>query len=772
MAADETQDHSQAGRGRKVDTSPLTLIVDRAMGYVITGGGVAIIAAVLAIFVFIVWQVIPLFRSAHVEEVATRTLPTGDYRILGVDDAGSMPFLVDGEGRISVIDLSGESPPRAVDPGLEVAGRITATHYSVADRRLALGNDHGQIAIVEMNYSAAFVDGKSVVSPDFRAQPWLRVGVEGASCIDVGYAESDRGILAACIQQRGEDFEIHAVRFVRKRSLLGAGKTELDQTYDLTSLVQGKPVRLLIASDGETILVATAESSIYYLHRDASGFRLRQSFKPFEDKPDEHIQAMEFSLGDVSLIVADRAGDNRVFSLFVPEGGSQRLFGRTKDLEPISGTTAFVVPSRLNKTFLLASDQVLSVRYLTTESVRWEEEVDYKPWLGCFSEKGDQFVVLDQQSTLRRYALDDPYPEAGLSTYFGKLWYEGYTEPAYVWQSSSGSNESEPKLSMIPLIFGTLKGTLYAMLFAVPIALAAALYASQFAHPKVRAVVKPTMEIMASLPSVVLGFLGALVIAPLLETRIPSILCMVILVPVTAMLAGVVAPRLPAAVRARMHMGGDILFMAALLIGAVFLSLFLGPLVERVLFVATDPSTGHAIADFRYWWPQFAAKHPLLFSGTDFQQKSSLVVGFMMGFAVIPIVFTISEDSLSNVPGNLRSGSLALGASRWQTAVRVVLPTASAGIFSALMVGLGRAVGETMIVLMATGNTPIMDFNIFSGFRSLSANLATELPEASQGGTLFRSLFLGAMLLFLMTFVVNTTAEVLRQHLRRRYRTA
>jgi phosphate transport system permease protein len=185
--------------------------------------------------------------------------------------------------------------------------------------------------------------------------------------------------------------------------------------------------------------------------------------------------------------------------------------------------------------------------------------------------------------------------------------------------------------------------------------------------------------------------------------------------------------------------------------------------IERWFFVVTDPATGNRVADFRLWWPQV--------TGLSFEQRNSLVVGFMMGFAVIPIVFTISEDALSSVPPALRSGSLALGASRWQTAIRIILPTASAGIFSAIMIGLGRAVGETMIVLMATGNTPIMDFNIFSGMRTLSANIAVELPEAPQFGTLYRTLFLGAMVLFLMTFVVNTVAEIVRQRLRERFKT-
>lgn len=155
--------------------------------------------------------------------------------------------------------------------------------------------------------------------------------------------------------------------------------------------------------------------------------------------------------------------------------------------------------------------------------------------------------------------------------------------------------------------------------------------------------------------------------------------------------------------------------------------------------------------------------------GLTYDQRNSMVVGLTMGFAIVPIIFTIAEDALSNVPGHLAAGSLALGATRWQTAIRVILPTASPGIFSAVMIGFGRAVGETMIVLMATGNTPVMDLSIFNGFRALSANIAVELPEAPEGGTLYRVLFLAAFLLFAMTFVVNTAAEIVRLRLRRRY---
>ena len=291
--------------------------------------------------------------------------------------------------------------------------------------------------------------------------------------------------------------------------------------------------------------------------------------------------------------------------------------------------------------------------------------------------KYNSLLFLDNKNhKLHIYELEDPHPESSLKALFGKVWYEGSPEPKYEWQSTGATDDFEPKLSLIPLIIGTLKGTFYAMLFATPIALLAAIYTSQFLHPRFRIIVKPTMEIMASLPSVVLGFLAALWLAPVLETKVPSIIMILITVPTVSLLIGWLWGFLPVELRVKIRPGYEWIAFIPILLVVSLIAWQMGPMLEKALFTVKDPTTGIVIPDFRLWWTH-ATNFP-------YEQRNSLVVGFMMGFAVIPIIFTIAEDALSNVPGALRSGSLALGASRWQTALRIVLPTASAGFFRRL----------------------------------------------------------------------------------------
>jgi phosphate transport system permease protein len=745
---------------RRYEIARSTRMADRAMHHFIKVGGIGILTAVLAIFVFILWQILPLFSQARVRMDRSWPLPPGDYVALGADEWSALPFLLDRDGVLHFVRTSETNSIDRRPIPMPDGQAATAFSYHAKRQEIAVGTSDGAVFVAEIGYRAVFDSGRRTVEVDVRTQPPIQLGAAGHPVLLLDYDGSGGQRLAAVAQKIDGRPRVFATLVTQRRTLVGGGAWSVARTYDLSDHLSGDPVRLLVNQRADSLVMVLSDGIIKYFAREGAELNLRQAWRPFPEE-EGALAIVDFLFGDDSLVVANRRGENHIFSLY-EHGAQGRLFGRTKELPPFGATPVSYSKSLRNKAFLIAGERTASLRYATTESIRWTGDLPFDVQRAFIGLKYDGMWFLDRDNHLHRLAFDDPHPESSVKAFFGKIWYEGAPEPKYEWQSTGATDDFEPKLSMVPLLIGTLKGTLYAMLFSVPLALLAALYTSQFAHPDFRRFIKPTMEIMASLPSVILGFLAALWLAPLVEQRVPSFFLILLALPATAILFGALWNRMPYRVRRHIRPGYEFLYIVPLLALAAYGAWILGPFVESRLFVARDAATGAAIADFRLWWVQA--------TGLAFEQRNSLVVGFMMGFAVIPIIFTITEDSLSNVPAAFRSASLALGASRWQTAVRVVLPTASAGIFSAIMIGFGRAVGETMIVLMATGNTPIMDFNIFSGMRTLSANIAVELPEAPHHSTLYRALFLGAMLLFLMTFLVNTLAELLRHQLREKYK--
>ena len=304
----------------------------------------------------------------------------------------------------------------------------------------------------------------------------------------------------------------------------------------------------------------------------------------------------------------------------------------------------------------------------------------------------------------------------------------------------------------MPLIFGTMKGTLYAMLFSIPLAIFGAVYTSQFTSAKFRKSIKPIIEVMASVPSVVIGFLIALWLAPIVERSLFPLIVGLFVIPLLfTVVMVVIQPFYRNRRFVNLLSGYEFLLMLPVLFLGGWLAVHLAPSIEALLFNG----------NFKGWLYQDM--------GMRYDQRNCIIIAFGLGICVIPIIFSITEDAISNIPPSLTAASLALGASRWQTVWRVILPSASPGIFAAMIIGFGRAVGETMVVLMATGNTPIMDWSIFNGMRTLSANIAVEIPEAPLDGTLYRVLFLCATVLFSLTFILNTGAEIIREHLRKKY---
>jgi phosphate transport system permease protein len=724
------------------------VLIDRLAGRVVTLGGLAIIASILAIFFVIAAEAYPLFKSPSATLAGSVAADGGSPPLaIGVDEYREVAYAITESGIQFRSVKDGKSIDAPGFPPLDDA-KIIATS-ALGRGTIALGLSDGLVIRAEVRFVVSYADSGRTITPDVTAGEPIQVAAEGQTIRAVGYVDSPDGpITVAAVGPT----ELVIVSVREKKALIGKPKRE-ESRQEISLPIDGEITAILLDGRGDDLFVGTSRGQVVRVDlRERTDPRVGRPLSA-SSQPLAAVTAMGFLIGDRTVVVGDSAGGVSSWQLLLDEDGERRLT-KVYDFPKCDGGIVSLSASARDKGFVAADSSVtIHLFYGTTGSEQitvTSASTDVRA--AILAPKANGIFAVAAGGEISHWDLSNPHPEISLRSLFGKLWYEGYEQPEYVWQSTGGTDDFEAKFSLTPLIFGTLKGTLYALLFAVPIALLAALYASQFMHPDIKRYVKPTVEIMAALPSVVLGFIAGLWLAPMMEHIVPGIFLMPVVVPTLILLALTVWQLTPTRLRGRFRLGTEIFLLVPVVCIGGALAFYIGSLLESSLLAG----------DYRNWLLERV--------GMTYDQRNSLVVGFAMGFAVIPIIFTIAEDSLSNVPQHLVAGSLALGANRWQTAVRVILPTASPGIFSAVMIGFGRAVGETMIVLMATGNTPVMEWSIFNGFRALSANIAVELPEAPAGGTLYRVLFLAALLLFAMTFLVNTAAELVRLRLRKKYR--
>ena len=755
---------------------------DRVARLGITGGGTALILAVCAILVFILREAAPLAQRARVVPVpAPLPAATGAFAA-GMDEQHEVTWIVHAAGvdfrRVATGDTIATvpSPFGAGEP-------ITSAAFDPQSSLLFMGSADGRAALGGVEFEQRWREAGREIVPAFRLRAQARLDSLGGPIVQVAGDRDEDG--ESVLAGFGADGRL-------AYAAIDAEGTIIVHAH-LESALEGRhPTALAVGLEARVFAVGTTDGTLYLWDlTDPASPRLEDHVNAAETR----IGALAFLIGEQSLVVgaADgcasvwfrvpytRAtntgsesiqvegvevspGSSHVFLdtdlgsryAYLPQLSFQsagRPWSQVRRLDSRSGPILHVAPSPRGKGFASA-DAAGRIVLAQSTSARVLGAVD--TGLGellsvNFAPRADGLVAVDAGGRVHVWQVENPHPEAGTRALLGKVWYEGYAEPEFVWQSTGGTQDFEPKLSLVPLFVGTLKGTLYAMLFSVPLAVLGALYLSQLATAGLRNVVKPLVELMAAVPSVVVGFLAALWLAPLLEGHIAAGLGGVLLLPVGLAAAIAAWMALPRTWRLAAKPGVELVFMLPFLLAAIWLGAQLGGPLQAGLFGG----------DLRQW----------LYDGHGirYDQRNCIVVGVALGFAVIPIIFSICEDAMSSVPRALTSAALALGASRWQTAVHVILPAASPGIFAAAMLGLGRAIGETMIVLMATGNTPILDLSPFNGMRTMSAAIAVEIPEAPHGGTLYRLLFLTGTLLFVFTFVINTAADLVSRRLRKRY---
>ena len=728
------------------------IALDRWTSRLVILGGIIIIAAILAILFVIAAEVYPLFKAPTASLVVTRGAASAPApgEATGVDEYRELAYAVTSGGTLELVSLKTKDSAALV-PITVLGGVPVTTVAAIVKGQHLIGTADGRAVPLEVNFDVTFKDGRRTVTPrPVIGEPLILDPDRKRPLRQISFAVTPTGPVT--VAQVGPT-ELVVLSVIEKKALIG-GTTKVETRLPLPVSTDGEITALRLDGRGEDLFIGTSQGRVLHYDLREKGSPTVMEAITVGTTPGTPITALGFLLGDRTLVAGDAAGRVSTWQVVPPPQGGDRRLTRVYEFKPHAGPVVAISASKRDKGFVTAdATGQLHLNYATSGQTLLSPKApggDLRAVV--FTPKTDGIVSVDGKGVWSQWDVDNPHPEITLKTVFGKVWYEGYSKPEYVWQSTGGTDDFEAKFSLTPLIYGTLKGTFYALLFAVPLSLLAATYVSEFMHPTVKGYVKPVVEIMAALPSVVLGFLAGLWLAPMIERVVPGLFLLPFVLTVCILVAFAAWRTVPLAIRGWFKTGTEVFLLLPVVIAGAWIAFALGGLVEATLLGGS----------YRGWL--------LSALGLTYDQRNSLVVGVAMGFAVIPIIFTIAEDSLANVPHHLRAGSLALGANRWQTALRIVLPTASPGIFSAIMIGFGRAVGETMIVLMATGNTPVMDWSIFNGFRALSANIAVELPEAPEGGTLFRVLFLAAFLLFCLTFAVNTIAELVRLKLRQRYR--
>ncbi|MCL9775944.1 ABC transporter permease subunit [Vibrio methylphosphonaticus] len=724
-------------------------IQDRLARGIVSFGGLSVLAGLIFIFVYLAFVTLPIFSGA----TSTWSQP--------------VPMTLNPPIIASVVDDNAENVRFYTQDGLVTqqslaTGKSTTERYAddnhtvtVSSKLLTLTRNSNELTAFE---PSIIQDGNNdTLAPHKQNEKaWITATTDQQPIELVSAALNNNMISFVTLDRLGR---VHLIK-----DALAIGATATEQTAVATSLnrfdnqaeIQNSiittsfalpEIEQVLLTPSAEVVYARAANELYVLVLQDRELVVREvvDLSVVSQSP---VMSMELLSGAYSLLIQYQ--NQQIWQWFDVLADRERTLTPIRSFD-ISAPIERVLPETLSKGFYVQlANGELEGHYTTSEKALSSIPLPSGDIHSITLSSNNRYAALLIDDALHVVKIENNHPEISWSALWGKVWYESYPEPEFVWQTTAANDDFEAKFSLVPIAFGTLKAAGFAMLFAVPIAIFGAIYTAYFMSSSMRKVVKPTIELMEALPTVIIGFLAGLWFAPIVESHLPAVMMLLISLPLLSLATGVVWYLIPRKLTTKLPSGLHPFTLIPVIIAAIYLMMTYSYDMEVWLFGG----------DVRV----YLAQH-----GIDYDQRNALVVGFAMGFAVIPTIFTIAEDAIFSVPKHLCDGSLALGATQWQTLLYVVLLTASPGIFSAVMMGLGRAVGETMIVLMATGNTPILDWNIFEGMRTLSATMAVELPESDVGSTHYRLLFLIALILFSFTFVVNSMAEWVRQRLRDKY---
>ncbi|MFM7136001.1 MAG: hypothetical protein ACKO1M_02885, partial [Planctomycetota bacterium] len=606
------------GRRRRRTSHPWVRFGDALARGLITLGGIGTILAVLGVGVFLFVVAAPLFRPARVASLGAGGVAAGESRAIGTDEAGAVAWLLGSDGLrgfnaadgqplfekpADAIGLADCSAIRVLSSGLLAAAGFTDGSFRTG--MLGLESSFLDAADLpagtpEPEEGAAVVLGDGVAAVRGAGGQLARVAVVAdistaageplpARIIDIDVTPLAGGPLVAALDQDGR---VRVESSTSKRNMLTGKRTTVAAGATIPPSAGFQPRFVRVSELGDQLFLIGADGAgKRYLIRDVTAPAFMEAFQAGGP-----VTAVERLFGGTALAVGFADGTVRVLftARTTPAAGetvvedgltteTAREFPGGRGAAPI---TALATSPRSR--LFAAADEAGRIRLLHSTAGREVAQVRLpEAAAGAVA----ALAIPPRENRLLAagglgfgsWSIDAGFPEISSETLLRPVWYEGYAGPVHAWETT-GHEAFESKFGLVPLIFGTVKATVYSMLFATPIALLAAIYASQFMQPKWKARIKPTIEMMASLPSVVLGFIAGLVFAPLIEQALMPVLTGFVTVPLALLVGAHLWQLLPSGIRSGFAGWRFLLVALAALPAGVGAAVALAPAAERLLF--------------------------------------------------------------------------------------------------------------------------------------------------------------------------------------------
>jgi phosphate transport system permease protein len=634
------------------------MLVRRLIGV----GGISVIIFIALIFFYLAYVVLPLFKGAEVKLLAQYPQPGVNSATvyLAMEEQKEIGARFTDDGGVIFFNTVDGKPVGQYQEKLP--DNVSITSFAPGNRVQGLfvyGLSNGQAIVLKQDYKVSFPNDKRVITPGIAyplSQEPVIVDEAGKPLVDIAVQNNDQ---EATIAAATADGRLILTHFAKETSFLDDSVTLERSSVEIPPVTHPVDYILIDKNQRHLFFIGKNSELTHYDITDKSAPELIENVHLLDGG--KQVTAVKFLAGDISILVGSNKGSVTQWSLVRQEDSVPRLL-KFRSFNKLATPITDLAPEYNRKGFLAAGeDGRFGIFHTTAERTLLIKKIADHRFLThiAVAPRADAMLGLDNHGDMFFWHVDNEHPEVSWSSLWGKVLYENYDQPKYIWQSSSASDDFEPKFSLVPITFGTIKAAFYAMLLAIPLALMGAIYTAHFMAPHMRSIVKPTIEIMEALPTVILGFLAGLWLAPFVEQHLPGVFSVFLLMPLGLLFAAYTWTLLPVSIRHSVPAGWEAALLLPVVALIVWISIALSPLVEDIFFGG----------DMRLWLTNDL--------GVGFDQRNAIVVGLAMGFAVIPTIFSIAEDAVFGVPKHLVRGSLALGATPWQTVIRVVLLTAS-----------------------------------------------------------------------------------------------